>query len=130
MDAIGYVSWRMAIPYDQELIDTILISQKMSPTALREDFIKAVGNFNRLYNNGDVNAQKAVSDMLKKIESGLFKLEQYLYQYRTQPDTLPNLNYAEARLLVTNKGLLNPESGVKIYIVTRSLSRQKKRLTK
>jgi len=115
VNTIGYVSWRLAIPYDQQLIDAILNSQGITPIASREEMIKAVGNFNRLYKNGDVNAQKAVTDMLKRMESGSFKLEQYLYEYRTQPQTLPTLNFAQARLLITNKVMLNPESGVRIY---------------
>ncbi len=115
VDTMGYLSWRLAIPYDDQLIDAILTSQAISKTASREEFIKAVSNFNRLYKNGDTKVRAAVTELLKKIDDGSFKLEPYLYKYRTQPQTLPNLNYAQARLLVTNKLLLNPESGIKIY---------------
>jgi len=115
VDANGYLSWRMSIPYDQSFIDAILTSQKIRTTASRQDFMKAVGHFNRLYKAGDAKAIAAINALLQKIENGAFKLEEYLYQYRTKPQTLPNVNYAQARLLVTNKLLLNPESGVKIY---------------
>jgi hypothetical protein len=134
VNEVGYLCWRSGIPNDtfltrspdtkpskgpyvkeQGYMESVFEQEKIGYNSDRETFQKGLLNFSDRYKAGDAEAKKVVNELLRRIENGTYQLEAFLYKYRTDPAAVKALNYAQARLLITNKVMLNPESGVKIY---------------
>ena len=54
-------------------------------------------------------------EMLENVEKGDYSINAYLNMYCNNPEDVHGMNYAQARLLLTDDILLNPISGVKIF---------------
>lgn len=141
VNKIGYSAWRMGIPFDlvniQKLFEKFGIAKKwpqnksmtfgvkdgmpfsydikqgpnpgttyVEPTI--DDFIR---QFNQS-NNDATNLSKQFSD---KAKNNNYSLSWILRTYKNDPDKLLHMNWLQARILITNGILLNPESGVLIY---------------
>jgi len=117
VDEIGYLSWMRGIPAHEEIINWVRTNLKnkvfkgkagkpgrtWAAMALTDKFKK------------EQDRNPIFRDLVQSIEEGDYSLDSYLKIYCNKPSELPNLDYAQARLIFTPEILLNPESGIKIY---------------
>lgn len=116
---IGYLSWRLGIPFDTELIPKSLgletmtfgVGDKLSYLVLKEK----VANFRTKYQNRDPVIGALVEQWLSNISKGKYHISEFLDKYKSAPASIRIANYAQGRLLITNDTLLNPASGILIY---------------
>lgn len=121
VNQVGYLSWRYGIPYDEAYLTAVLKSQGFSLSITNDDIKKVLANFIKQYQAGDRTVNGIAQGLLAKIRNtspseDQFNLEPFLFTYRTNPNSIAKMiNYAQARLLITNSMLLNPQSGILIY---------------
>lgn len=119
VNEVGYLSWRLGIPFDTELIPKALglatmtfgPEDKLSYLAVKEK----VTAFRTKYQNNDPEARAITDQWLTNISKGKYHLSTFLDKYKSAPTSLNIANAAQARLLITNTMLLNPASGILIY---------------
>lgn len=110
INEVGYLSWRLGIPYDRELISAVFGGRYIK----YEDLKQVIVDFRRKWKNGDPEKQKIVNDLIEKIRNGNFYLTTALNRYKKFPKKFP-INHWQARLLIDARHLLNPESGIRIF---------------
>ncbi len=131
VDNLGYVSWRMGMPFDREFIlkllgrktmtfgvgDKIVYKpdEKEGPKPGVQYLEPTVIDFSKKWKQKDPTTVDMVNSLLQNVKAGKFKLSPLLKQYTTDPKKVKNINYTQARLLVTNDMLLNPKSGIRIF---------------
>lgn len=113
IDQIGYLSWRLGIPFDIELIPKILGQDVygLSFLELKNSLMK----FREEYHRKNPEVFATVSEVIRRINEGYYDLSYHLERYITIPSKIRMLNYRQARLLITNDILLNPVSGIRVY---------------
>jgi hypothetical protein len=121
IDQLGYLAWRMGIPFDVPFIQAVFSDPDLSfkPTGPHsvesERFEPEFDAFTTKWHEKDPQAVTWVNKMIENIRSGKYYLSSFLNQYETNPQSIKDIGYHQARLLITNDGLLNPASGLKIY---------------
>lgn len=129
-DQIGYLSWRVGIPFDPFYIKTVFKNVKGWTGRDRLTYpqiLEGVTAFKERWARKDPEAVKAVNVLLNHVKEGRFRLTPFLETYKKSPDSLPYINTYQARLLITNEVLLNPNSGIKIYRYSSLAPRQEAR---
>ena len=134
VDDIAYLAWITGIPAYGEVIDWVRTNVKrkkykgepgksgnmMALAALKDKFKK------------EQEKNPLFKEMLENIEKGDYSINAYLKIYCNKPEDLHGINYAQARLLLTDDILLNPASGVKIFRYTdvdhKSMEKYEERL--
>jgi hypothetical protein len=125
VDDVGYISWITGIPAHQETIDWVrnnvkkkvykpeLIEEGKGKTAemvaledLQQKFQKQREK-NPLY-----------KEIMQSIEEGDYSANALLKIYCNKPWDLPNINFIQARLVLSTYALLNPDSGIKFFRYT------------
>ncbi len=119
VDQIGYLSWRQGIPFDINFIRILfnnpdIILDKRGKI-LSADINAALAAFKKGWQEKNPTVATLVNDLIHNTRRGKYKLSPLLEQYKNSPQTLSYLDLYQARILITNNYLLNPESGIKIY---------------
>ena len=134
VNKIGYVSWRIGIPYDEAyVIDAFALVGFKKPDINHYTYVElkeAAAAFSEKWKQKDAAALKIGNDLLKKVQGDVFNLALFLDKYMKTPEQVPNLNTHQARLLITNEGLLNPLSGIKIFREYPSVTPEKLKIVK
>ena len=119
VNKIGYLSWRQGIPFDHYFISQVferkVLKFDQSDAIYGKEINDRIAAFKTQWKNHEPKAIKLADHLLKNVKAGKYLLEPFLEKYEQMPQSLPYLTYYEARLLITNDLLLNPESGIKIY---------------
>lgn len=110
-DKIGYLSWRLGIPLNEEKLQEIF--GKAGIFTRYADLQQKVDEIQAASARGEKIYSDALNDMLKSMTTGKYRLSTFLDSYRTNPTKV--MNYVQARLVFTNNELLNPDSGIIIY---------------
>jgi len=133
VNSIGYKSWRQGIPFDEDFIKKLFGKTKLtfgrSDQIFSGDIDKAIAQWKSKYAAKDADTVGSVKSMLSKIARGQFHLYPFIDQYKKNPISLNYANFFQARLLVSDKYLLNPASGILVYRYTH-LDKEKEELYK
>jgi hypothetical protein len=112
-DDVAYLAWIIGFPAHPKSMDLIESMMEGKPKvgnvtgpAVRYvmKMYKREGTDNPLY-----------KELLEAVENGDFGVDAFLKVYRNNPSELEHANDTQARLVITNDVLLNPESGVKFF---------------
>lgn len=118
-DDIGYLSWRQGIPFDVKFINTVFKRVNMSfgrgDKIFHEEINERITLLKEQWKQRVPQTVQLVTELLENVKAGKYRLAPFLEKYKKSPETLPYINAYQARLLITNNLLLNPESGIKIY---------------
>ncbi len=119
VDQIGYLSWRLGIPFDTKFIMGLFNRPKMTfglaDAIPYPQLEQTTLEFIKKWHDNNVGALQMSELLLNNAENGKFHLFSFLNTYKSNPASISYLNYAQGRLLVTNKYFLNPASGILIY---------------
>lgn len=127
IDSIGYPSWVQGIPFEDELVNWVEETLRTKDGLLvpsYKDIEKRLAEIRKLFKNDPNN--KVFKLILDKAENGKYKLSQTLEQYMKDPNLILNLNYIQARLIVTPKYLANPSAGIHTFIYDNVSEENKK----
>lgn len=114
VDKIGYLSWKLGIPFDEESIKEVF--GKKGIFTRYDNLQKKVDNIRESYTSGKNLLDEELSSLLQSLNKDENRLSKFLDLYRFNPSKM--MNYVQARLLFTNDIMLNPDSGVIIYRYT------------
>lgn len=140
IDDVGYLSWATGIPAHQETIDWVEINvqnkvyRKANKKKINENKNEVMLALEDLKSKFKKQQEKnpIFRDLLETVEKGDYSLDSVLKIYSNKPWELPNLNFMQARLLLSNEALLNPKAGIKMFLYTtvprKKMSQYKKRL--
>ncbi|HEX2977920.1 MAG TPA: hypothetical protein VHO47_02270 [Candidatus Babeliales bacterium] len=132
VNKIGYISWRLGLPFDLDLLPRLFNMPKMTfgvndgmifdlsqtggiKQPGRTYVLPTVENFIEAFKKGELSALALSRDFAKKAADNWYSLNAMLRRYKNNPDALLHKNWLQGRILITNEVLLNPESGVLIY---------------
>jgi len=120
-DDVAYLSWVMGVPARDEIIDWVRtnVRKKRYKSGRDKEGVKKTGEMHALIALKDTFKKEQEKNpefraMLEDIEKGEYSIDAYLRSYCDNPWKVEGINYAQARLLLTDDVLLNPDSGVKI----------------
>jgi len=135
VDRVGYLSWRMGIPFDERFIKKLFNRKKMTfgvgdaipyspdkdpnPKPGKQYLEPTVYGFTDKWKKREPQAVSMVNSLIENIKRGKFHLSPFLKRYTNNPGTIGLINWAQGRLLITNSMLLNPGSGIKIFRYNR-----------
>lgn len=118
VDKIGYKSWRQGFPFDINLLKKIFPNKLQDISTLDDSKKILAKDISDVIEK--IQAESSVeinSDLINFIENSSNFLSNYIdNQYITRKD--PLMNFVQARILITNDTILNPESGIKIFRYT------------
>lgn len=134
VDDVAYLAWVTGIPAYTEVIDWVRTNvkrKKYKAESGKSGNMMALAALKDKFKN-EQEKNPLFKEMLENIEKGDYSMNAYLKIYCNKPEDLHGVNYAQARLLLTDDILLNPASGVKIFRYTdvdhRSLDKYEERL--
>jgi hypothetical protein len=112
-----YLSWRQGVPHD-----TLLLHQLFETTKIPASTINTVlGKYQDEWSTNIVNdpkVQALFEQAIDRINKGDAKISDILDHYANNPESLKGIEYLQARILLSNDLMLNPDSGVLIYRYT------------
>jgi hypothetical protein len=134
VDDVAYLAWVTGIPAYDEVIDWVHTNVKRKKykgepgkSANMMALASLKGRFKK-----EQEKNPLFKEMLENIEKGDYSINAYLKIYCNKPEDLHGMNFAQARLLLTDDILLNPASGVKIFRYTdvdhRAMEKYEERL--
>jgi len=117
---IGYVSWRQGIPFDPQFLKWLFEREEMTYSRKDKLFHAEINEkLKKLKKNWlarDPETVKMVEYMLDNVKNGKYLISPFLTKFVNEPEKIEfPINFAQARLLVTNDYLLNPKSGILIF---------------
>ena len=119
VDSVGYVSWRIGIPYDTAFIPKVFGANTMKEfTDKNLSYLQtkeAIASFRAAWTARDPQVVSAVNQHIENVKRKHFYLSPFLNKYTSTPESVPPINNAQARLLISNKTLLNPASNIRFY---------------
>jgi hypothetical protein len=119
VDEVGYLSWSTGIPAHAETIDWVRnnVRKKVYKAKFKEEKTAEMVALEDLQNifKKERERNPLYRDIMQSIEEGDYSLDAFLRVYCNKPWELLNLNYMQARLVLSNEMLLNPHSGIKIF---------------
>ena len=113
VDEIGFLAWILgfpAHPKSMELVEDIIGNKPWVGQITGRAVKKLMKRYKR---EGEKNPY--YQELIEAAENGDFGIQAFLDIYRNAPWELKNPNDTQARLMITNDGLLNPDSGVKFF---------------
>ena len=132
VDTIAYLSWREGMPFDIPLIKKMFNRPSMTfgrgDKLYHEEILEKYADFTKKLQAGEKEAIDLKAKLLANIAKGdyTFYKNWFMTDYKKTPAKYPYLNYYEGRILITNKYMLNPLSGIKIYRYSSITPEQKK----
>lgn len=115
VDQIGYLAWSLGMPKHDQSIAWVEAHIKKTKGSIAEGtdrktaLLKLAEQFKK--NQDD----PLFKDLIKSVEKGGFSLDAFLKVYRNTPWKIEGMDHAQARLLFTPEGLLNPASDIQFY---------------
>jgi len=140
VDEVGYLSWRQGIPFDPGIIekwfgrDPLRLGKlgEVKDAIIHDEINERVYNLRRQWKTGNPEFKGLVNLMIQHAQEGKYWLSTGLDAYKNSPEQVFEINHQQARLLITNDMLLNPDSGIKIYrysnLPASQISEYKKKL--
>lgn len=129
VDETAYLSWVAGIPAHDETINwvrTHVKDKKYRSGHGKTGEMRALESLKRNFKK-EQEKNKVFKDLLASVEKGDFSVDGYLNIYCNKPWELPGLNYTQARLILSNDMLLNPQAGIKMFRHTEiAVDQQKK----
>jgi hypothetical protein len=115
VDQIGYLAWSLGFPSHQKTIDWVSkhIKKTSGKIGSGTDRAKALKELSGKFKKNEQNA--LFKDLLKSVEEGDFSLNAFLKIYRNKPWDIEDIDHAQARLIFTPNGLLNPAADIRFY---------------
>lgn len=121
VDDIGYLSWATGIPAHQDTINWVRNNVKSKKYRTKKDTsgktkVAALWALEDLQSKFKKEQEKnpLFKEIIEGIEQGDYSLNSYLRMYCNKPESLPNMDWMQARLIFSNEGLLDPNSGIKM----------------
>jgi len=134
VDDVAYLAWATGIPAYKEAIDWVRTNVKNKVYRGKEKRPAALWALDDLQERFKNEQEKnpMFREMMQRIQEGDYSVNSFLKIYTNKPWELPNLNYAQARLVFSKEYLLDPASGIKMYrhttIRRRKLTEYQRRL--
>ena len=110
-DTFAYMAWTRGIPYDELLIKDIVKRRAEYP---RPKIKEVVETYQKGFKAHEPFALEMSNRLRANAQAGAYYPSKYLDIYQKNPAQIPYFDTMQARLLITNNGLLNPTSGIKI----------------
>jgi len=112
VDEFGYVAWSLGIPKHGKTIAWVYdyLKKKSLPIGKRGE---AMGILAEKFRKDQENP--IFKDLVESVKEGDFSLDAFLKIYRNTPWKIEEIDHAQARLIFTPNGLLNPASGIQFY---------------
>ena len=117
VDETAYLAWVTGVPAHDEIISWVRSNvkrKKYKGGGGKTGEMRALESLKRNFKK-EQEKNKMFKDLLESIEEDDFSVNGYLNIYCNKPHELPGLNYSQARLLLTNDMLLNPQSGIMMF---------------
>lgn len=115
VDEMGYLAWSLGIPKHEKTIAWVNQHIKKtsgnigSGTDRKNAILKLANQFKK-------NQQDPLfTDLVNSVNEGDFSLNAFLKVYCNTPWQLEDLDHAQARLIFTPNGLLNPSTDIQFY---------------
>ena len=130
VDDIGYLAWSLGMPRHEKSIAWIESHIKKtsghigSGTDRKNALLKLSSQFKK--NQDD----PLFKDLIKSAEKGDFSLNKFLKVYCNTPWEVEGLDHAQARLVFTPNGLLNPAVGIQFYRYSTATKKQLREYSK
>lgn len=112
-----YLAWRQGVPNDEQLLRALFKSTKIPASKINEALDKYQYEWSSKVAQ-DPWIHALFDQAIERINSGTIKISDILDQYTKDPKSLKGIEHLQARILLSNEMLLNPESGVIIYRYT------------
>lgn len=112
-----YLSWRQGVPHDAQLLRELFTTTHIPMTVIND----TLGNYqeNWVAKTAPNETIRALFEQaIDRINSGEVKISDILEQYTRDPQSLQGIEHLQARILLSNDLLLNPDSGVIVYRYT------------
>jgi len=126
VDQIAYVALVRGIPAHEETMDWILKNVKAKNYA---EVKPVLDKLTKIYKMEGMQ-NPAFKTLLEQAQRGDFSVNHLLKIYRNTPWEIKNINYLQARLILTRDVLLNPASGVKFFKYSTITREQRKKYNK
>lgn len=128
IDEIGYLAWATGIPKHEETIAWVNNYVKKKSWEYKEGRHAALWGLEELGEKFKKEQEKNTifKDLIESVKTGDFSLKAFLKIYRNNPWEVSDINHAQARLIFTPGGLLNPAAGVKFYRYSTASKKQLK----
>lgn len=115
VDYVSYLSYASGMPADQQTIEWILENIKRRrkykrPHKYMNAFREITEEFRRKQTENPL-----FKELLERAEEGDFRVNDLLEVYCNTPWKIDNINYLQARLVFSNKILMTPDIGIKIF---------------
>jgi hypothetical protein len=117
VDDTAYLAWVTGVPAHDEIISwvrTNVKNKKYTSGGGKTGEMRALESLKKNFKK-EQEKNKTFRDLLETIEKGDYSVNGYLNIYCNKPWELPDLNYSQARLILTNDMLLNPQSGIEMF---------------
>lgn len=112
VDIFTYSAWTRGIPYNTNLIKDIVRMREKSP---RPKIKEVVNSYITGWKNKETNAVNIVQNLLSGVDKGWYKISPVLDSFKENAAALPYFDTRQARMLIMNDYLLNPESGIIMF---------------
>ncbi|MGB8367290.1 MAG: hypothetical protein WCD44_02930, partial [Candidatus Babeliales bacterium] len=115
VDYVSYVAYASGIPADKQTIEWILQNIKQrkkykKPHKYMNSFMEITKEFKTAQKENPL-----FKELLERAEKGDFNVSDILEIYCNTPWEIENINYLQARLVFSNKILMTPDIGIKIF---------------
>ncbi|HJZ23750.1 MAG TPA: hypothetical protein VJ201_04790 [Candidatus Babeliales bacterium] len=130
VDEIGYLAWSLGMPRHEKSIAWVNAHIKKNEGSIRSGTSRATA-LKELAKKFEKNQKDPLfKNLLESVEKGDFSLDAFLKKYRNEPWEIEDLDHAQARLLFTPDGLLNPASDIQFYRYSRASKEQLQEYTR
>lgn len=113
VDQMGYLAWSLGMPKHEKTLAWVNTYIKKNEQSTKSGTHRAQA-LKELAGKFKKNEENTLfKDLLKSAEGEDFSLNAFLKVYRNTPWDIGDIDHAQARLLFTPNGLLNPAAGVR-----------------
>lgn len=123
VDDIGYLSFMTGIPAHEDTIEWVRknVKNKKYKAKLKEEKSAMMVALEDLQQKFQKQREKnpLYKDIINSVDQGDYSVDAALRIYCNKPWELPNLNYLQARLVLSSEMLLNPHAGIKLFRHTK-----------
>ncbi len=115
VDQMGYLAWSLGFPRHEKTIDWVNKYIKKNELSIKRGTHRSQA-LKELAGKFKKNEENALyKDLLKSTEEGDFSLNAFLKVYCNAPWDIEDIDHAQARLIFTPNGLLNPAADIRFY---------------
>lgn len=116
VDDIGYLAWSLGMPSHEKSLEWVAKHiKKTEGMSIGKGADREKALFKLAEQFKENQNHPVFKDLIKGVERGDFSLNAFLKVYRNTPWEIEGMDHAQARLLFTPDGLLNPASDIQFY---------------